>query len=554
MYSVHNPLQPSRWSTVILLLMLMLTGCLPIQPLSTDPVFGSTVPNGTIPGSQEGAATILVWEGAPLGGEPACVHLTVDANGHAVFGTCDNVAQAASIGEIHLNELDAMQQRFAPFHTATTLETNSGTLTFNGHGTSDNPAWQRAIGAWAQLVYSELAGGTASATGATVMSWAIGTIPEQPAICRRLTGLIYGYVYATTAPCAGGEVLTTNGGWLNDAQMAQLDHWLAEYAPLYVEDSYLDGRGTAVADGATERAIEAWAQLVYNEVSSGQTSAAGATAMSWFINSVDGAGELCQHLTVLRFGYAQAEIVPCAGGPTVDAASGPLTAAELAELDSWLSTFTATYVENNYLAGTGDQTATDAELAAVAAWATALYGRLRERTPGGDMDLTTWTSYTADSGFVIYYPPTLYRVEVLDGNPDSPFAGAIVFTPTEELNSQEPLAQTYTLTILAHVAGKAYSLSEPAPLLANGQYLSYAPFLLEGRTITHTNLDGAPAVRVDDLPVGLAGTAMQLVAIRADITYELVVEPHQVSSSGDAADQANLALVEQMIDTFQFVR
>ncbi|MCB0106915.1 MAG: hypothetical protein KDE53_13430, partial [Caldilineaceae bacterium] len=409
--------------------------------------------------------------------------------------------------------------------------------------------------AWARLVYSELTSGAASATGATVMSWVTGTNPEQAEICRRLTVLVYGYAYATTAPCTGGEVLSTSGGWLNDTQLAQLDHWHTTYSSIYVEDSYLDGSGTAVADGAVERAIMAWAQLVYDEVSTGRASAAGATALSWFIDSPEGAEELCQHLTVLNFGYAYAEIVPCVGGMTVDTTGGSLTAEELSQFDDWLTTLSPTYVENNYLAGTGTQSVTDAEIAAIAAWASALYERLRESNAWGDMHITSWTSYTSDSGFVIYYPPTLYSVEVLTGNSNSPFSGAAVFAPTAELNNREPLAQTYKLTILAHVASKAYSLNDPAPLLANGRYLSYAPNLLDGLPIQQTNLAGASAVRVDNLPVGLAGTTMQLIAIRADIAYELTVEPHQVSSSGDAvADQTNRELVEQMIGTFQFVR
>jgi hypothetical protein len=530
-----------------LLSVLLLTGCVPLQPTA-----GGTVPSGTIPTGRDTAAIILTWEGAPLGDGPACVHLTVDANGHAAFGACDNINQAATIGEMHLAELDAMQRRFAAF----TAETTAGTVTFTGSGTSDSAAWQRAIGAWAQLVYSELASGTPSATGATVMSWFPGTVAEDPTICTHLTVLVYGYVYADTVPCAGGEVLSTTGGWLNDAQMAQLDHWRTTFAPLYVENSYLDGNGSQAATAAWQRAVNAWAQLVYGEVSSGQASAAGATALSWFIDSPEGNGTLCQHLTVLTFGYAYAEIVPCAGGVTVQTTGGSLTDEELTQLDRWLVGNEALYVDNNYLAGTGSAPLPADEVAAVETWATALYERLAETQERADdaLDLTTWAAYEAESGFVIYYPPTLYTVDVLPGRSDSPFGGTIVFTPTDALISREPLAASYRLSILAHVANKAYSLSEAAAFLANGQLLSYEPALLEGQTITRTNLAGAPAVQIDDLPVGQAGVAIQLAAIRADIVYELVVEPTQMSSGNAAADQANLALVEQMMQTFRFTR
>jgi len=534
-------------TTGFLLSVLLLAGCLPLQPITNSPT-----PNATIPSQQSDAAVILTWEGAPLGEGPACVHLTVDANGNAAFGACDQIDQSAPIGENHLNELDAMQHRFASF----SAETELGTVRFTGTGTGKGEAWQRALGAWAQLVYSELANGAASATGATVMSWFPGAVAEQPELCTHLTVLVYGYVYVETVPCAGGERLSLSGRWLNDAQMAQLDQWLTTLAPLYVADNYLAGQGTAVVDEPEQRAIDDWAHLVTSEVTSERASATGATAMSWFIdNSTDG-GTLCPHLSVLSFGYAYAEIVPCQGGSTVQAIGGSLTHEELTQFDRWLYSNEALYVDNNYLAGRGSNPLPADEHATVAAWATALYERLAMSDTTVDLsELTSWHAYEADSGFVIYYPPTLYTVALLSDHADSPFSGTIRLTPTEMLMNREPRATSYRLSMLAHVADKAYSFSDAATFLANGQALSYAPSLLVGRTITKTNLAGALALRVDDLPVGAAGTTIQLLAIRADIVYELIVEPVQPGNSSDAAAaEANLALIEQIIDTFRFTR
>ena len=482
----------------IILSVLLLVACAPLQPIVNGTIPDGTAISGTIPTGRDTAAIILTWEGAPLGDGSECVHLTVDANGNAAFGTCDNIDQVATIGKSHLTELDAMQRRFATF----TAETSVGSVTFNGLGMSENAVWQRAIGAWAQLVHGELASGTASATGATVMSWFPNIIAEQPTFCTHLTVLVYGYVYADTIPCAGGEVLSTTGGWLNDAQMAQLDHWLATFAPLYVENSYLAGNGLQEANDAWQRAVEAWAQLVYGEISSGRASAAGATAMSWFIDPTAGSGTLCQHLTVLTFGYAYAEIVPCAGGVTVRSTGGSLTDEELTQLDRWLSDNEALYVDNNYLAGVGSTPISTDEVATVETWAMALYNRLSNvsNSAGTVMDLTTWAAHEADSGFVIYYPPTLYTVDILPNQTGSPFSGAVVFTPTATLNSREPLAASYRLSLLAHVADKAYSLSEGATFLANGQLLSYDPALLAGQAITRTNLAGAPGLRFNLLP------------------------------------------------------
>ncbi len=534
---------------------LVLTACVPIQPVDNG-----TVPNGTMPSESVAAmtqaATIVTWQGEPLDGSNPCVELHIDAVGQAQFGLCGQAEQHTTLSESRQAELDELQRRLAPF----TSETPTGTVTFNGFGTSGNPAWQRAISAWAQVAYGEVASGGVSTPTPIVMSWALGVDPEQPTLCKQLAVLSYGLVYATPLPCDGLPITATVtfvGGWLNDPQLAQLDYWLTALAPVEGDEGYFTGRGSAAITPVEQRALRAWAALVYNEVNSGRASAAGATAMSWFLPSSAGIGELCKHLTVLSFGYAYAEIVPCEGGVTVQTTGGPLTAAELQQFDGWLYERAAHYVENNYLAGSGTTAVTEAESSAIDTWAAALYDRLtaNEGRAGDDFELTAWQGFTADSGFVIYYPPTLYTVSVEEGDGNSPFSGPIVLTPTAALNERVPQAQSYTLSMLAHVADKQYSLYEPVALLANGQQLSYLPSFLEGRTIAKTHLADAPAVRVDDVAVGPVGINTQITAIRADIVYELVVEPAQVVSNGDAAaDQANRALVEQMINTLRFVR
>jgi len=531
---------------------LLLVACVPLQSTSHGTVPAGTIPNESTDAVDQ-AVTILTWQGAPLDGSAPCVELHIDAVGQTQFGPCGQAEQQTTLGETHQSELDALQRRLAPF----TLETPTGTLSFNGFGTSGSPAWERAVNAWAQVVYSEVAAGQVSATTPVVMHWQLGADAEEATICNQITVLAYGYVYANQLPCAGGDVLTTTGGWLNDTQLAQLDYWLTALAPVETAAGDLASQGSTAATPAAERAMEAWAELVYTEVNSGRVSGAGATVMSWFIPNPAGIGELCQHLTVLSFGYAEAEIVPCAGGTTVQSTGGPLTAAELEQLDTWLYERAALYVENNYLAGSGTTPVTVAESSAIDSWAATLYARLTAtaETAGSDFDLTTWRGFESDSGFVIYYPPTLYTVEVLPSNESSPFSGAIVLTPTATLNERSPLASSYTLSILAHGANKRYSLFEPVGLLANGRLLSYSPELLADHPITRTHLVDAPAVRVDELAAGPAGVTTQLTAIRADIVYELVVTPAQVTNTSDAAaDQANRALVEQMIQTLRFTR
>ena len=90
----------------------------------------------------------------------------------------------------------------------------------------------------------------------------------------------------------------------------------ARFAPFtYNADSdklVFRGYGS-IASPAWQRAILAWAQWTTGETISGHVCASCRTAMSWFLDEVDGQPGICKHLTVLNYGYATAETVPCTG-------------------------------------------------------------------------------------------------------------------------------------------------------------------------------------------------------------------------------------------------
>jgi len=354
---------------MLLLSILLLAGCVAVQPIQNIDT------NRPIPPQHSADSEIvLLWEGEPLNAATAgaCGRLQLDAMGTATVSACDtDDGVTQPLNATHAQEWVTMQARFADFHT----ETADGNLTFHGTGSSNGAAWQRMIEFWAQLVYTELTSDQISATGATLLNWQIGVVPDQPTFCRRLIVLTYGYAYAQVEPCVGGPAEEISGGWLNDNALIALAHWRQKLAPLYVENNYLAGSGEAVANAVDQQLILAWVVATYNELSE-QVSATGPTAISWFVGETADDSGLCQHVTVLRYGYAYADSVPCSGGQPNQQTAGLLTEEELAPFVDWLANLAPLYEKNNFLNGNGSQEADAATVAAIERWATALYTRL----------------------------------------------------------------------------------------------------------------------------------------------------------------------------------
>lgn len=418
----------------ILLLTLLLAGCVAVQPLPDD---------ATIPGTERDA--LLTWEGAPLNDPTQCARLQIDHRGEASFGPCDAAGTMQPLGA-HAQEWAEIQARFAAF----AYITDGTTLQFTGTGEMAGAAWQRALTAWAHLVYSELAAGRTSAAVATTMSWFVGAVPDQTDLCQHLTVLVYGYAYAETVPCAGGDVQETVGGWLTDGEIEPFDQWLYGYAPIYVE--------------------------------------------------------------------------------------------------------------NNYLAGTKLQEAGTAELQQIDVWAQAVYERLqasgnRAAAPG---EATEWKRYQADSGYSIEYPLALYSLRAGQSGPNVLFPGVRVVEPNDSFTYQDREKTVYKLSIAVSTHEQGLSFEQPEALLANSAIIAYDPALLADHPIQQIELDGVPALRVDDLPIGPAGVSTQLVALHHEFIYELMVEPHVVTTNQaepwveSTPSAANHDLIDAVIATFRF--
>ncbi len=211
------------------------------------------------------ADVVLLWAGSVLpSGEKGegCTSLTITIAGQAKVGPCDGEQQEVEFMPNLGREWSDIVARFAPFET----EMPNERIVFNGRGDLAGSVWQRAVTAWARLAAAELASGKISATGPTVLAWNLGELPDQPGICQRLIVLVYGYATAATTPCAGGNTIDSVSGWIDPADWEQFDAWLYASAPVYQNDNYLDGRGSAEMSEADVAALAAWARAVYDKI------------------------------------------------------------------------------------------------------------------------------------------------------------------------------------------------------------------------------------------------------------------------------------------------
>jgi hypothetical protein len=151
----------------------------------------------------------------------------------------------------------------------------------------------------------------------------------------------------------------------------------ARLAPFVLETAaerlVVNGLGQ-LAGPAWQRAALNWARWTYAEMASGRACAACRTVLAWNLGET-GSG-ICDHLTVLNFGYAYAETRPCAGGAALSHSEGWLEAAEWERLDNWLVNRAPINDGEDYLAGEGAQVMSAEELAQLLELARSLYIRL----------------------------------------------------------------------------------------------------------------------------------------------------------------------------------
>lgn len=172
---------------------------------------------------------------------------------------CDGTVTTVPLSENLAATWADMAERFGRF----IYETPSERLIFEGMGLIDDEIWQRALLAWARVTRAEMATGQSSATARTALSWHLGPVPDTTDVCAHLTVLDYGYAYAEQRACESGELISASEDWLEQAEMQQFDRWLYTFAPLYVEDNYLNGAGLELMPEEETADLQAWAENLW---------------------------------------------------------------------------------------------------------------------------------------------------------------------------------------------------------------------------------------------------------------------------------------------------
>jgi hypothetical protein len=210
----------------------------------------------------------------------------------------------------------------------------------------------------------------AAAASATPADQALFTWESQSAACETLRFTTPNQAW--TGACGG----TLSAHPYNRPEFTEM---LARFAPFHYEADgqklVFEGRGL-VEGAAWQRALLAFARLTYGELSSGRACAACATVFSWQAGRVPGQSATCRQVLILSYGYAYADVYPCAGGALISHSAGWLETPEWEQMDSWLANFGETRQDENYLLGTGEKTMSGAERSRVDAWAVEVFLRL----------------------------------------------------------------------------------------------------------------------------------------------------------------------------------
>ena len=232
-------------------------------------------------------------------------------------------------------------------------------------------AEQRLITRWAKMVTME-AGGGESLAGLEYRGPAeVGSSDTSKCAIMRLGTPIE----AVLGACDGAATNQDMGKRI----YLEWEQLRDRFAPFVYETDTealtFEGMGREASE-AWQRAILAWARTKHAELSSGKTSATTSTALSWHLGQDYSQKNVCLHLTVLNFGYAQAEEIACEGGDVLKSAGDWLTSDELAQLDEWLYQRAPFAIDQNTIAGQGTQEMSEADQATLHHWAMAVQFRI----------------------------------------------------------------------------------------------------------------------------------------------------------------------------------
>ena len=424
---------------------------------------------------------IMAWSG-PLDMR-ACAEAVIGTEGVG-FGLCGSEAKLGGkfASEARQDVLKQMAAKYASFEGSNEF----GSIRFTGQGsTAATAAEQRLITRWAQMATME-AGGGESLAGMEYRGPAeIGSGDTSKCAVMRL-----GTPIEAVLGACDGTATDKDMGKRIYLEWEQLRDRFAPFVYETVTETItFEGMGLESSE-AWQRAILAWARARHAELASGKASAAANTAVSWHLGQDYSQKNVCLHLTVLNYGYAQAEEIACEGGEVLKSASDWLTSEELVQLDEWLYQRAPLSIDKNYIAGQGTQEMSEADQAALNNWVMTVHARIWNAAALASLPPTALANCPAERdgtrrvvdarrGFCLFIPAAY---TVFNPNPNE-----IVIAKDSLLNVTEP-----RLSIAVTAAG-----ARTVEQVADDIVATMPGFDLKRSTI---DIAGQEAVVLDNVP------------------------------------------------------
>jgi hypothetical protein len=133
------------------------------------------------------------------------------------------------------------------------------------------------------------------------------------------------------------------------------------------------------------------------------------------------------------------------------------------------------------------------------------------------------------------------------------FPGVIEIEPNDSFIYAENQGTVYKITIASQLnVDGAVTEENLADSLGTLALLQYEPLTIRQLLVESFELDGLPAVRVNNVSAGQNGVTAHIIAASRAQLFEIVVEPVMVNDADTDASAANLEAVQKIIDSIQF--
>lgn len=133
------------------------------------------------------------------------------------------------------------------------------------------------------------------------------------------------------------------------------------------------------------------------------------------------------------------------------------------------------------------------------------------------------------------------------------FPGVVSIEPNDSYIYAENQGTVYKISMASVANTDSVQTVDTLPqLLGTLELMRYDAITLEGLEIETFEMDGLPAVRVNDLPTGLNGVAAHILAVSRNQIFEIVVEPVMVNDENSEATETNRTVYETILSSIRF--